>query len=76
MGPNYRVRANTELNKAPERILLNLGLAKDWYPEWLGPAGVMSIVAEVVNLTDNTVYDVEGFPLPGRSWHLSARVRK
>jgi outer membrane cobalamin receptor len=76
MGSNYRDRANTELNKAPERTLLNLGLARDWYPEWLGPAGVMSIVAEAVNLTDNTVYDVEGFPLPGRSWHLAARVRK
>jgi len=76
MGPNYRDRANTELNKAPERTLLNLGLARDWNPRWLGPAGVMSIVAEAVNLTDNTVYDVEGFPLPGRSWHLAARVRK
>ena len=76
LGSNYRDRANTELNKAPERTLLNLGLAREWNPRWLGPAGVVSVSAEVVNLTDNTVYDVEGFPLPGRSWHLAARVRK
>jgi len=76
MGSNYRDRANTELNKAPERTLLNLGLTREWNPRWLGPAGVVSVSAEVVNLTDNTVYDVEGFPLPGRSWHLAARVRK
>jgi outer membrane cobalamin receptor len=76
MGSNYRDRANTELNKAPERTLLNLGLAREWNPRWLGTAQVLSVSAEVVNLTDNTVYDVEGFPLPGRSWHLAARVRK
>jgi len=76
LGTNYRDRANTELNKAPARTLLNLGLSRDWNTPWLGPAGVVSIVAEVVNLTDNAVYDVEGFPLPGRSWHLAARVRR
>ncbi len=76
MGPNYRDRANTELNKAPERTLLNLGVAREWNPRWLGPATVVSVSAEVVNLTDNTVYDVEGFPLPGRSWHLAFRVRR
>lgn len=76
MGPNYRDRSNTELNKTPERTLLNLGLAREWSPRWLGSTGVLSISAEVVNLTDNTVYDVEGFPLPGRSWHLAVRVRK
>jgi outer membrane cobalamin receptor len=75
MGANYRDRANTELNIAPARTLLNLGVAWDWHPQWLGPAGVVSVITEVVNLTDNAVYDVEGFPLPGRSWHLAARVR-
>ncbi len=76
MGPNYRDRANTELNKAPERILLNLGLTREWHPRWLGTAGVVSVSAEVVNLTDNTVYGVEGFPLPGRSWRLAVRLRR
>jgi outer membrane receptor protein involved in Fe transport len=76
MGSNYRDRANTELNKAPERTLLNLGVARDWNPKWLGTAGVVSVLAEVVNLTDNAVYDVEGFPLPGRSWHLAVHLRR
>ena len=76
MGPNFRDRDNTELNKAPARTLVNLGLVREWHPRWLGPAGVVSLSAEVVNLTDNSVYDVEGFPLPGRSWHLSARLRR
>ncbi len=75
MGANYRDRSNTELNKAPARTLLNLGVARDWRAPWLGSAGVVSAIAEVVNLTDNAVYDVEGFPLPGRSWHLAVRVR-
>ncbi|MFT5233742.1 MAG: outer membrane cobalamin receptor [Candidatus Krumholzibacteriia bacterium] len=76
MSANYRDRANTELDKAPARTLLNVGLAHDWYPDWLGLAGVLSLAGEVVNLTDNAVYDVEGFPLPGRTWHLSLQVRK
>jgi iron complex outermembrane receptor protein len=75
MGPNYRDRSNTELNKAPERTLLNLGLRWDIHPSWLGADGVLSLSAETVNLTDNAVYDVEGFPLPGRSWRAVARVR-
>ncbi len=76
LGSNYRDRSNTELNKAPSRTLLTLGIARDWSPRWLGPAGVLSISGEVMNLTDNTVYDVEGFPLPGRSWHLAVQLRR
>ncbi len=76
MSANYRDRANTELDKAPARALLNLGLGRDWYPSWLGPAGVFSVLGEVMNLTDNAVYDVEGFPLPGRTWHLAVRLRR
>ena len=76
MSANYRDRSNTELNKAPARTLLNLGLGRDWYPGWLGDAGVLSVLAEVINLADNAVYDVEGFPLPGRSWHFAFRVRR
>ena len=76
LGASYRDRSNTELNKAPARTLLSLGLSRDWYPRWLGPAGVLSISGEVMNVTDNTVYDVEGFPLPGRSWHLAVQLRR
>ena len=76
MSANFRDRANTELDKAPARHLWNLGLARDWSPRWLGAAGVLSLAGEVINLTDNAVYDVEGFPLPGRSWHLAVRLRR
>ncbi len=75
MGANYRDRANTELNKAPARTVLNIGLARDWRPRWLGSAGALSLSAEIVNVTDNAVYDVEGFPLPGRSWRAAIRLR-
>ncbi len=76
LSNNYRDRSNTELNKAPARTLLNLGVGRDWYPAWRGLAGSISVLAEVINLTDNAVYDVAGFPLPGRSWHLAVRIRK
>ena len=72
----YRDRANTELNKASAREIVNLGLARDMDPGWLGSAGQLTVAVEVVNLFDNTVYDIEEFPLPGRSWQLSVRVRR
>jgi len=75
MSSNYRDRANTELNKAPSRTLWNVGASYATSPGWLGPAGVLSLTAEIVNLTNNSVYDVEGFPLPGRSGQVAVRVR-
>ena len=39
LGANYRDRANTELNKAPARTLLNLGLARDWHSRLAGARG-------------------------------------
>ena len=36
----------------------------------------LTALAEVVNLTDNDVYDIEGFPLPGRSWHCALKVNR
>ena len=74
-GANYRDRANTELNKAPAREILNVGLTGTWYPRWLGPAGTLAVTGEIINVTDNSVYDVEGYPLPGRTWNLAVRVR-
>ena len=66
---NYRDRYNTEQGKAPARALLNLGL------DWILAAGRVTLAGAVLNLTDNSVYDVEGFPLPGRSWRASLRIR-
>jgi len=76
MSANYRDRANTELDKAPARTRWNLGCSRDWYPDWLGADGILSVTGEVINLTDNRIYDVEGFPLPGRTWHLAVKVRR
>ena len=76
MSANYRDRANTELDKAPSRTVIDAGLGRTWNPGWLGPGAELTVRAEVGNLTDDTVYDVEGFPLPGRSWRLSARIRR
>jgi outer membrane cobalamin receptor len=64
---NYRTRYNRDIDRAPARTLVNLALA--WH------RGRGTITGEVLNLTDNDVYDVEGYPLPGRSvrvalhWH-------
>jgi iron complex outermembrane receptor protein len=60
---NYRTRYNREIDRAPARTLLNLELAYAWAHG--------TITGEVLNLTDNDVYDVEGYPLPGRSVRLA-----
>jgi len=75
-GPNYRDRANTPQDRAPARTVLSAGLSRRWLPAWLGPGGSLVISVEAVNLTDNDVYDVEGYPLPGRSWHAGVQVRR
>ncbi len=62
---DYRDRYNSD--RAPARTLLGASLARTLSA---GRASV-TVTAEVVNLTDNAVYDVEGFPLPGRTWRVS-----
>jgi outer membrane receptor protein involved in Fe transport len=71
LAANYRDRANTELDRAPARTRVNVGVARR-----LGAAvgGDLAIGGQVRNLTDNDVYDVEGYPLPGRSWCVFARL--
>jgi len=72
----YRDRANTETDRAPARTLVDLGLEWRTVPGFLGPAGELTVAAEVANVFDDTTYDVEEFPLPGRSWQLSLRLRR
>lgn len=64
---NYLDRANTELNMNGDRLRLDLGLDASWHPAALGRRGTLTVSAAVLNLTDETSYDIEGFPLPGRS---------
>lgn len=70
---NYRDRANTEEGRAPARESLNLGL--DWTLDtgWPRSSGRAVLSASLHNITDNRIYDVEGYPLPGRSWRCSVR---
>ena len=70
---NFRDRYNTELDQAPARTLLTVGLARSWQSSWPRAAGSLTLAGEVVNVTDNKIYDVEGYPLPGRTWQLGIR---
>jgi outer membrane receptor protein involved in Fe transport len=66
---SYRNRYNSENELAPDRLLLHLQLKRTWSDryDW-------TLAFEAKNLTDNSVYDVEGFPLPGRSFSVSLIV--
>jgi len=72
---NYRDRYNIVVERAPARTVLNLALG---YTVRTGPGRsgwATTITAEMINFTDNVVYDVEGYPLPGRSFRLAVYVR-
>ncbi|MHB8077937.1 MAG: TonB-dependent receptor, partial [Candidatus Krumholzibacteriia bacterium] len=69
---SWRDRYNTPDERAPARTLLSLSLARTWRP---GAGRALTVTAELVNVTDNTVYDVEGFPLPGRTARVSLFAR-
>ncbi len=70
---NYRDRANTLAGRAASRTLVGAGLSWHWL--WPGGTHTLELTAGVINLTNNDVYDVEGFPLPGRSWRTAMDVR-
>ncbi len=69
---SFRDRYNTPGDRAPARTLLSLSLARTWRS---GPGRALTVTTEIVNVTDNTVYDVEGFPLPGRQVRVSLFAR-
>ena len=68
---NYRTRYNRDIDRAPARTLLGVALARTW--TWDRDHGA-TVTGEILNLTDNSVYDVEGYPLPGRSWRLAVHL--
>jgi len=72
---NYRDRVNTAAGMAPAREALNLGLDWSVEPGWPHPATWLTLAVSLQNVTDNRIYDVEGFPLPGRSWRASVRLQ-
>ena len=66
---DFRDRYNVD--RAPARTLLGASAAHTW-SGLPGAGGTrVTVTAEVVNLTDNAVYDVEGYPLPGRTYRVS-----
>lgn len=65
---NYLDRANSEPNMADARVRLDLGLEAVWHPAWVGAGGALTATLALLNATDMDIYDIEGFPLPGRSW--------
>jgi len=53
------------------RTLLDLSLARTLEGGVWGEGRRATVTAEVVNLTDRRLHDVEGYPLPGRTVRLS-----
>jgi iron complex outermembrane receptor protein len=53
------------------RTLVDLALARTFEGGVWGEGRRATVTAEVVNLTDELLHDVEGYPLPGRSVRLS-----
>ncbi len=74
LGANYRDRYNSDLERAPARTLLDLSLGRSWRSAWPGLSS-LAVTAELINVADSRVYDVEGFPLPGRSARVSLQLR-
>jgi outer membrane receptor protein involved in Fe transport len=72
---NSRDQADTGIGRAPARTRLNLGLGRSLPAPWLGRDATVHLSAAVENVTDSDVYDVEGFPLPGRIWRLAVALR-
>jgi iron complex outermembrane receptor protein len=70
-GVNYRTRYNREIDRVPARTLLNLSLAFSLDGGIWGRGHTATLTVEAHNLTDNDTYDVEGYPLPGRSARLA-----
>lgn len=68
-GRRYRDRAGTDLIRAGDRWLWNLGARHVWRDRY-------ELTAEVINLGDDRTYDIVQFPLPGRTWQLALRVTR
>jgi hypothetical protein len=72
---SYRTRYNRDIDRTPERTILNLALARRFRDGPWGEGREATLTAEILNVTDNDVYDVENYPLPGRSVRVSLHWR-
>lgn len=60
----YRDRANSPENRAASRTLHNAGVR---WQQWRA----IAFDFDMRNLTDDTSYDVYGYPMPGRSFYMT-----
>lgn len=64
----YRDRANLPENMSPPSSVHDVGAVIDVVP------GLVSLNLEVRNVTDEQIVDVEGYPLPGRTFFVTLLV--
>jgi iron complex outermembrane receptor protein len=69
-GESYRDRANLPENLSPARHLHDVGAAVGILD------GLLTLRAEVANLMDERLTDVEGYPLPGRTYTIGIEVSR
>ena len=67
-GESYRDRANLPENLSPGRHLHDLGAALEMMD------GLVTLRTEIANLMDERVVDVEGYPLPGRTYTMGIEI--
>ena len=72
---NYRDRYNSEMEKAGSRTVLNFSLSRTWTGAAFAAGRNAVLTCELLNFTDDDVYDVEGYPLPGRSFRATMQLR-
>lgn len=65
---SYRDRANLPENLSPASHIHGVGASADLVP------GALSVTLEVHNLADERIIDVEGYPLPGRTFFVTLEV--
>ena len=70
---SFRDRYNSPEDEIPARTLYGCSLSRDLSGVPAFPASTLKL--EIMNLTDDDVYDIEGFPLPGRSYRVSLALR-
>lgn len=68
---SYRDRYNTEMDRIPRRSRLDLSLARAWSGGHPFGGDRTELTCELFNLFDDDAYDVEGYPLPGRTVRVS-----
>ncbi len=68
---SYRDRYNTPMDRIPGRSRLDVSLSRVWTGVHPVGRGEAELACSLFNLFDDDTYDVEGYPLPGRSVRVS-----